>query len=503
MKNVWKTTFPIVAVACVGVFALVIIGHAAIAPAPTAVQKPISALTEPNQGLPKPLPPTQPPMNVEKLMEQDGCVTPQTGMVITEDTVLCPGTYQFDGPNETAFIYIGADDVTLTCDNTTLQAIFPNPDLPITFAVSSVGYDNVTIKNCHFNSFFEPIHIENADTITITKNILDNHSYAITIAQTTNSYFAYNTITNAINDAFHTEVWQYTTGSSDNTIEHNTISNASRGIFIANDCHHNTIYKNLFDNIETNSIEFWRVESGAPTAKASDTMVEKNVFDGPGLRGITFRSNAADNTTIKQNIFKQKEYTSFRLYGDNLNTLVYGNTFLDNPNYHAYDAEGNATYSNNGQGNYWAGFSETCADADNNGVCDNAYTEISGNVPRQDDYPLTNGLPIVLNHDPVTTDETDWAFINVPAYDNDINALTYSADLPGFSSMALCWPNRPDTLGWQTGTDSAGTYEVTYSADDGEYSDSETVTVQVDNTCRLNKWGQMVCSNVPANITCY
>ncbi len=72
----------------------------------------------PRPALPLLLAALAPTLSVPALAQ---CTTLTDDMLITQDTVICPGTYAFDDPTEDGVIRIGASDVTLTLTGVTLQ----------------------------------------------------------------------------------------------------------------------------------------------------------------------------------------------------------------------------------------------------------------------------------------------------------------------------------------------------------------------------------------------
>ncbi len=89
------------------------------------------------------------------------CVVPTNGMVITEDTTFCEGEYYL--PNG---ISIGANDVTLDCDRSTLKGNFEGIT---TYA------GNITIKNCRLINYKQGIRLGSENNINILNNYFESN----------------------------------------------------------------------------------------------------------------------------------------------------------------------------------------------------------------------------------------------------------------------------------------------------------------------------------------
>jgi parallel beta-helix repeat protein len=84
------------------------------------------------------------------------CVTPTDGMVITSDTLFCPGTYHL--PNGFS---IAADNVTVTGDNTVIYGDGYGNGLSVE------GYNHVTVRNLTVRTYYNGLHFRNCQYVTI------------------------------------------------------------------------------------------------------------------------------------------------------------------------------------------------------------------------------------------------------------------------------------------------------------------------------------------------
>ncbi|NQV91028.1 right-handed parallel beta-helix repeat-containing protein [Candidatus Woesearchaeota archaeon] len=98
------------------------------------------------------------------------CTGPSPGLQISSDTTLCPGTYTGD-------LNISSNDVTLTCDDTTI-----NPATGVSELLVIDSRDNVTINSCIFGDTTFAVQITNSTNVTV-----ENNSAYTSIFECTNS----------------------------------------------------------------------------------------------------------------------------------------------------------------------------------------------------------------------------------------------------------------------------------------------------------------------------
>ncbi|MDP6648002.1 MAG: Ig-like domain-containing protein [Candidatus Woesearchaeota archaeon] len=88
-----------------------------------------------------------------------------------------------------------------------------------------------------------------------------------------------------------------------------------------------------------------------------------------------------------------------------------------------------------------------------------------------------NRRPVLEDLDHIEVKETDLVIITALATDDDEDPVTYEIDDGRFEQ-------EDNVFRWQTDYDSAGTYEVTVTASDGQDESSQTFTVAVENQNR-------------------
>ncbi len=86
------------------------------------------------------------------------CTGPADNLEISSSTSFCPGTYVAGNMN------ITADNVTLTCDGTTIDGSNSGANN----GINVNSRNNVTMKNCKWTNFFQSIEVEGSSNITIS-----------------------------------------------------------------------------------------------------------------------------------------------------------------------------------------------------------------------------------------------------------------------------------------------------------------------------------------------
>lgn len=134
----------------------------------------------------------------------------------------------------------------------------------------------------------------------------------------------------------------------------------------------------------------WSVTNNKVTSGGHGVYIEKG-----GTSGVISNNWVRSNGNNALRLLDAQEWISAAISGN----CFYASTGSDD----TYNRDQNSSYTVGGVGNYWGstsggtGYSETCVDANANGICDAAYT-VSGNPTRSDTAPLKNapgscGLP--------------------------------------------------------------------------------------------------------------
>lgn len=171
------------------------------------------------------------------------CVQPYAGMIILQDTIFCPGTYNIGSQ-----MYVNASNVVLDCNGATLSSL-PYSSSPFHRGLFLWEVNNIVIKNCNFEGFGSAILANYGDNIVIFNNSFDGKNWnvdsrAVVLGNTDNSKVYGNVFLDSsvgIMSVYGRQNHIYSnyiknTGraiDSDDTftnIEHNIISNAGIGI---------------------------------------------------------------------------------------------------------------------------------------------------------------------------------------------------------------------------------------------------------------------------------
>ena len=280
-----------------------------------------------------------------------------------------------------------AFDLTLRTDNINfetaiiIQNNIGSGDRPIIFIN--------TPNSIYENIIASQIIIYNADNSTF-KNIIINGSYI----KKNNGLWIINT-DNAQFDDIKSDGNYYGINliqSTKNNFNNITLENNGQGMIIQKSSHENRINKS---SLTGNNIGLYLWDSFRN--KITNTKVNENILTGVML------TDSKENTFENNEFISNEKGISFEA-GENKDDRFYNNFFKNSKaNIYIYTLTSNSfsTSLTPGTnivggpyigGNYWAtpngdGFSETCADEDENGICDEEYVLANGNI---DYYPLTN-----------------------------------------------------------------------------------------------------------------
>ena len=92
------------------------------------------------------------------------CIVPIPGIGLSEDTVLCPGTYIVEDPTGEGAIVIAADGITLSCDGTHIIGSVGHA----TTGIGLVDKQGVTVEGCRVSGFGYGIRATNSSGLEIT-----------------------------------------------------------------------------------------------------------------------------------------------------------------------------------------------------------------------------------------------------------------------------------------------------------------------------------------------
>ena len=331
-------------------------------------------------------------------------------------------------------IEIKADNVTLDCNGRTIGG---NENADVGILIN--GFDNNTIQNCNLKDWRLAGVYLNKSGFNHLENIKSESNYYFGVFLRESNY---NKLKNIISTANHLE-GIVISGSSGNELDNVTAkNNGGVGISVAGVRSFNN--KIVNSNIKGN-------ERGIIIGFAKENKFFNNLLNN------TY--NAYFVGTNYSNIWS----TSID-YGKNI-----------------YNAENPLI-----GGNFWAnpsgtGYSETCADNNEDGFCDESYILNGSNtdyLPLSSKFNATllkiNRAPILEVINNIIINETESAIIIANATDPDKDELNYSINDSRFIQTN-------NIFVWQTGYDDAGVYNLNVSVSDGELSDSQEFTVSIFN----------------------
>ncbi|MFH0817545.1 MAG: LamG-like jellyroll fold domain-containing protein [Candidatus Micrarchaeota archaeon] len=306
------------------------------------------------------------------------CVSPTAGMVVSADTVLCPGTFILPYG-----IDIASSNIKLACFNTVLQR--QSPSDPSSAIYIRPGLSNILVSGCEIRDFSSGIYANGTgigqNKIRILNNSLTNVAQGVYLRNADNSEVGYNLIggiyygigvyndrysTSSTNISIHDNsivissgpgsaiITEYTDASK---IENNTIFGGDNGIYL---------FMSSNNHVYNNSVDYTR--SGGTGINLKGTSDFNNIVNN------SFRHNyygiRADNIQfLPDPVFYISDYNNFT--GNNVtdntngadigtslpgtvNNKAWYNNFERNSN---WQASGfglfNITINGKGRGNYW------------------------------------------------------------------------------------------------------------------------------------------------------
>ncbi|RLG13900.1 MAG: hypothetical protein DRN66_03310 [Candidatus Nanohalarchaeota archaeon] len=257
------------------------------------------------------------------------------------------------------------------------------------------GGDNSKIdSNTITNVAWHGIYIEPSENTDIINNTITDITnwYGIYLSSGSNNS---NIEDNNINNTYREAI--YVDASENVTIKDNTIYNVTwrDGISLAAGTHNLTIKDNSIDN----------TRYGIYTSNSTNLNITGNTIKNS--RNIGIYLNPSNNSIIADNIiYDSADYGIYIISSSNCK--IYNNLFNNTNNYFI----GGTIYTNNWNttnqtgarvygpgsyigGNYWTnstgnGYSDTCADSNRDGFCDDAYNLSAGSSVAYDYLPLSD-----------------------------------------------------------------------------------------------------------------
>lgn len=341
-------------------------------PTPTVTPVPTSS--------PSPTPTTMPPTSTPTLI--NSCTK-----------ISSPGEYVLNrnilDSSEINCINITSSNVVIDGAGYTIDGIDKRETFGVVVYNSTTVLTNVTVKNLKVTGWDYGIYYKNVQKSIIVNNNANSNNAGINLRSSSNNELSGNTA-NSNNDLGIIMAF-----SSNNKLSGNTANSNMDGINLgsssSNTLSSNNASLNHQHGIVLDSSSNYNTLSGNTANSNAKYGIRLTFSSNNKLSGNTANSNyyagillwSSSNNTIYNNIFNH--YVNFDFSGDNNNTWntmrtsglnIIGGSYLG--------------------GNVWAnpsgkGFSQTCTDADNDGICDSTYVLDANNI---DYLPLAYNLSV-------------------------------------------------------------------------------------------------------------
>jgi len=214
---------------------------------------------------------------------------------ISEDTEVCPGSYELAG------IIINADDVTLDCNGAEFERKGPDAKT----GVEVFEKDNVTIVNCTFKYYPKGIGIRFSSNSEIVDNFITGDDsvftqWGISLYSVSDAEVIGNSVTGANSVALLLAI------VNNSTISENKLEDNGRGLSLTTKSNNNFIYQN-----EINSNEVGIRLCGSHNNQFSDNDIMDNTYSGivvldyvPGQWCLNSKGNEFSSNNICGDYFQ-------------------------------------------------------------------------------------------------------------------------------------------------------------------------------------------------------
>lgn len=297
------------------------------------------------------------------------------------------------------------------------------------YGLEVIGTDNSNFSNINSSNNYYGIFLTYSNSNNLANNTVNSNS-GIGI----NLYNSSSNILNNNTADSNSRPGIYLTDSNSNYLTNNTAnSNIQTGIYLSNSNSNNLTNNtakydisigisivNSDNNILTNNIGNSNGRFGFNIRSSNDNTLINNIADSNIGNGI--RLNYSNMNIIIGNIANLNNESGINITSSNGN-VIYNNYLNNFFNYH-FDMISRNTWNTNQTrgikiigGNFWAspngtGFSQTCEDADRDGICDSAYVLDANNT----DY-----LPLALITYPVHNINKGTHYLTIQSAIDDAN----------------------------------------------------------------------------------
>ncbi len=295
--------------------------------------------------------------------------------------------------NATKCINISSSNVTFDGNGYTIDGTDTSSTTGIYAYNSLKTLQNVNIRNVTLTDWTSGLIYWNVESSRIENTTANSNGLGIDIYSGTDGLKLVNN-----NASLNTN--GFVIGSAYADIDHNTaIGNTNYGIAITSN-QNNFIHENTISGVPYIGILIMTGNNRI----ANNTITGLGNWGGIKLSGTFTQNNSIVNNSISKFlnpifIDSASNNTIFNNYFNNTHDGVYfDNTIYSNTWNTTKTAGTNIIGGSYFGGNYWGntsgtGFSQTCTDANSDGICDSPYPIASGNI---DNFPLTNKTAPVI-----------------------------------------------------------------------------------------------------------
>ena len=258
------------------------------------------------------------------------CIVPTDGMVITQDTTFCPGTYNL--PNG---IRIGADNIKLDCDGAVLVGNGSN------YGIYLNGRRGVVIENCRVRNYsYAGFYLYSSENNYLINNkVMSNQWAGFTLFYSNNNTLINNSAQNNHN------CFDLRYSNNNNLLNNMAINNTYNGfdLYQSNKTNltENIAINNTYNGFDLSGSDYGNILVGNNASKngwygfliswhSNNNILENNIAkNNLGDGGYIIYGNSSNNSLIN-NIATDHIGQGFILYSFSFDTTLKNNTAVNN-----------------------------------------------------------------------------------------------------------------------------------------------------------------------------